>query len=103
MDEQDFEVETAFVVFLRDGQAFGTNDLGELTVNFEGKPVKIKPARKAEPDDLYRASMEVAKDVQIAQTAQAVVQMSMQVSQQMAEQMQAQKIAQQAGLHVPNR
>lgn len=100
---EKFEVETAFVVFQKDGQAYGTNDLGELVLNIEGKPMKVEVSRKAEPDDLYRASMEVAKDVQVAQTAQAVVQMTMQVSQQMAEQVRSQQIAEKAGLHIPGR
>lgn len=100
---EEFKVETAFLVFLKDGQAYGTNDLGDLVLNMEGKPMKLVANRRAEPDDLYRASMEVAKDVQVTQTAQAVVQMTMQVSHQMAEQARSQQIAEQAGLHIPGR
>lgn len=108
-EEKMMAVDTAFVVFVQDGVAYATNDLGTLEISMQGQKVKLEPMRRSTPDDLYRYASEVAKDVQVSQTAEAVVQATMQVSQQLAQQAQAQEIAKQTGvggsggLHVPRR
>lgn len=65
------EADTAFVVFVQNGMAFATADLGEVKLRVQGQEVSVQPARPATPEDMYRYSMEIAKDVQVAETAAA--------------------------------
>ena len=93
-DEAEAEVlgaDTAFVVFVQDGMAYATNDLGTVEVTVQGQKLAIEPMRKAGPDDLYRYSMEVAKDVQIAQTATKTAMQMFEITKQLQEQQAAEQ------------
>lgn len=79
-------VDTAFVVFVRDGVAYATPDLGEVEVGIEGKRLSLEPMRRANPDDLYRYSTEVAKDVQVSQTAAKTAIQMLELTRQLQEQ-----------------
>jgi hypothetical protein len=104
------DVETAFVVFAQDGAGFGIAKLGEVSIKLGDDEVVLELAREATRDDMYRYSTEVAKDIQVASTAEATMAQFVAYTQHMQQQMQAQQIAQQTGmapggkgLHVPGR
>ena len=92
--------DTAFVVFVQDGVAYATNELGKIEVGVQGQKLVIDPLKKATPDDLYRYSMEVAKDVQVSQTAAKTAQQMFEITRQLQQQQAAEGAS---GLHVPGR
>lgn len=92
--------DTAFVVFVQDGVAYATNEVNRVEVGVQGQKLAVEPARKATPDDLYRYSMEVAKDVQVSQTAAKTAQQMFEVTRQLQQQQAAEGSG---GLHVPGR
>lgn len=92
--------DTAFVVFVQDGIAYATNEVERVEVGVQGQKLAIEPGRKASPDDLYRYSMEVAKDVQVSQTAAASAKQIFDITMQLQKQQQAEGSS---GLHVPGR
>lgn len=95
-------VDTAFVIFVQDGVAYATNDLGEVSVTVEGQSVSVEPMRRASPDDLYRYSTEVAKDVQVSQTAAATAMQIFEITKQLQGQVPGQGGGPR-GLHLPGR
>lgn len=101
-------VDTAFVIFVQDGVGFAVSGLGEVEVDLGGKAVRLESMKTADAGDMFRYCSEVAKDIQVSETAtQTVRQMAMytqQLQQQMQNQQMAQKIQQSGGpggLHVP--
>lgn len=94
-----FGADTAYVVFVQDGVAYATNDLEEVVVNVQGQKMIIESRRKATPDDLYRYSMEVAKDVQVSETASKVALQMFEITKQLQAQQAEQ--AQKPRIHVP--
>jgi hypothetical protein len=76
------DVATAFVVYeTTDGVCVGAPVVASIELrDDQGNPVRIRPARQATPDDLWRGCAEVAKDVSNAQVAALVVQQMMNVS-----------------------
>lgn len=98
-ERQVLAADTAFVVFVQDGMAYATNDLGDVEVTVDNRTFFVEAMRKASPDDLYRYSMEVAKDVQVSQTAAASAMQIFEITKQL----QAQAQSQAGGLHVPGR
>lgn len=57
----------------------------------EGNEIRLVPNREPGHDDLWRASAEVAKDVESAQTANQTAQTFMQITQAMQQQAQVQR------------
>lgn len=99
-EPENLTADTAFLVFVQDGVAYATNDLGRVEVEVQGQKLSIDPVKKATPDDLYRYSMEVAKDVQVSQTAAKTAQQMFEITRQLQQQQAAEGSS---GLHVPGR
>ena len=78
------KVTTAFLLVYKDGRWMATPDLNT--------PLVLK--REATPDDIWDACTKVARDIDIADTAQAVLGFQQQMAQQMMQAQQAQRIAQ---------
>lgn len=94
-------VDTAFVVFVQDGVGYAITDIGQVEIGINGKAVVLESMKKADTGDLFRYCTEVAKDVQVSETATATVQQQMMMAQQMQ-----QRVAMgggPSGLHVPGR
>lgn len=109
-EEESMVVDTAFVVFVQDGVGFGVAGLGDVEVDINGKVMRLEPMKQADAGDMYRYSMEVAKDIQVSETATNTVRQMAMYTQQMQRAMQDQKLAQQVksgggpgGIHVPGR
>ena len=83
--------DTAFVVFVQDGVAYATNHLEHVEVTVQEQKLLVEPMRKATPDDLYRYSMEVAKDVQVSETASKVAMQMFEITRQLQAQQQAEQ------------
>lgn len=90
-EPQILGADTAFVVFVQDGVAYATNDLEHVEVVVQGQKLLIEPLRKATPDDLYRYSMEVAKDVQVSETASKTAMQMFEITKQLQEQQAAEQ------------
>lgn len=105
------DVDTAFVVFVQNGEAFGVANIGDTTVKFEDKEVHLNPSRKCSASDMWRASTEVAKDIEVQEIASTTIQMQMQQAMGMQRALQEQQIREQiakgggapgpGGLHIP--
>lgn len=113
-DRNVMAVDTAFVVFIQDGAAYGVASLGEVAVRLGEDDVFLEPLRQATPDDLWRGCAEVCKDIEVSATASTTMAQFVEYTRQMQQQMQAQKVAQQVmgqkggkspggGLQVPGR
>lgn len=77
-------VETAFLVVLKEGRWLATPDIAT--------PLVLD--RQADTDDMREASVKVARDIDISDTAQAVIAMQQQMAYAMAQARQNQQIAQ---------
>ena len=66
-------VDSAFVVFIQDGEAFGVGQLADATVYIEDKLVHIEPSKHADSATMWRGCTEVAKDIQVHEQASKVV------------------------------
>jgi len=96
--------DTAFVVFVQDGEAYGVATLGpNVQIEKEGQVFDVLPGRTATANDMHRACSEVVKDIVVAQTASQTMQQMALYTAQMQAQMRDSKIAQQAGIQVPGR
>lgn len=109
-EKESMVVDTAFVVFVQDGVGFGVAGLGDVEVDINGKVVRLELMKQADAGDMYRYSMEVAKDIQVSETATNTVRQMAMYTQQMQRAMEDQKLAQQVqsgggpgGIHVPGR
>lgn len=78
------KVTTAFLLVYKDGRWMATPDVST--------PLVL--AREASTDDIWDGCTKVVRDIDISETAQAVVGFQQQLAMQMAQQRQAQKIAQ---------
>lgn len=70
-DMDHLSVDTAFVVFAQDGVGYASVEISNIELDLHGNPVRLTLSRKAGQDDLYRYATEVAKDVQVQETAHA--------------------------------
>lgn len=98
--DQVMPAETAFAVFVVDGAAYAVSDIRKLVVGFEGRELDIESMRRAEPDDMYRYACEVAKDIQVSQTAAKTAEQMMNITAQIQKRLQQDKTQ---GLTVPGR
>lgn len=109
LEVPEMAVDTVFVVFAQEGVGYGTVEVGDVVLEKDGSPVRLAPSRKASADDLYRYSMEIAKDIQVQETAAATVhnlaQQTVQIQQALQNQALADRIGQRGGngLQVPGR
>lgn len=101
-------VDTAFVVFVQDGVGFAVSGLGTVEVDLGNKRVVLEALKTADAGDMYRYCSEVAKDIQVSETATQTMRQFVMYTQQMQQQMQNQQVAQKiakgggpGGLHVP--
>lgn len=101
------DVDSVFVVYIKDGEPIGTNVVHEVLIEHEGTTTLVNPKDRASLDDMWRGVSEVKRDLEAQRTASItanyVIQGQMQMAQQMAQQAEAQKIAQKTGLTVPGR
>lgn len=108
-EEQDAPqiVDAAFLVFAQDGVGYALPVRRAVVTDPAGTVTDFDPMRLATPDDMYRYSHEVAKDVNVATTATAVVRQmaeyTARLQSSLRDQALASQIQQQGGLHVPGR
>lgn len=78
------KVTTAFLLVLQDGQWMATPDVNT--------PLTLE--RQADTEDMWIGATKVARDIDVAETAQAVVGMQQHLAMQIQQQQQAARIAQ---------
>ena len=95
-------VDSAFVVFIQDGEAFGVGKLADVVVEIEDKLVHLEPAAHADTSTMWRGCTEVAKDIQVHEQAAKVVEAMDAHAMRMQQALQQQRAGGGAGrLHVP--
>lgn len=102
-DDVRYEVETAFVVYIKDGAAHATGRIYDLSIEVPdgqggSRAVVLAPQRDCDADAMYRAVQEVSKDVLIGQMTDNVVRAQLALAQQLSQQ---QRNSAASKLHVP--
>lgn len=101
------DVATAFVVYqTTDGMCVGAPVVATLELRGDdGKPVRLRTARQATADDLWRGCAEVMKDVNNAQAAALIVEQMLAISRAAISQQRNAEIAEKVrqNLFVPGR
>lgn len=100
-DEREaMHVDSAFVVFFQDGEAFGVGSLGTVSIVMEGKEVFLEPAKPANTAMMWRGCSEVVKDIVVHEQAAKTVEALQAHTLQMHQALQQQKPGG-GRLHVP--
>lgn len=78
-------VDSAFVVFFQDGEAFGVGSLGTVSMKVEGEEIFLEPEKPSDTAMMWRGCTEVAKDIvvheQAAKTVEALQAHTLQMHQ----------------------
>lgn len=96
----ELSVDTAFVIFVQDGEAFAAASVGTLELTHGDQVVRVDPIRQADLRTMWLAATEVAADIDRVRTAEKLIEA------QQAHIMQMQAALQQAQpgggrLHIP--
>jgi hypothetical protein len=84
-------VDTAFLVFVQEGEAFGISKIGKATILGEDdKEFDVHPLREANVKDMWRACTEIVDDIGVSRMTQSVSAHVMQAFQAQAMQIQQQ-------------
>lgn len=93
-------VDSAFVVFFQDGEAFGVGSLGTVSVKMGGEEMFLEPGKPASTAMMWRGCTEVVKDIEVHETAVKTVEALQAHTLQMHQALQQQKPGG-GRLHVP--
>ena len=107
-EDEEFEepevmrVDSAFVVFFQDGEAFGVGSLGTVSLKIEDEEVLLDPIKTADTSMMWRGCTEVAKDIVVHEQATKTVEALQARTMQMHQALQQQNQSPGGGrLHVP--
>ena len=93
-------VDSAFVVFFQEGEAFGVGSLGTVSMKVEGDEIFLEPEKPSDTAMMWRGCTEVAKDIVVHEQAAKTVEALQAHTLQMHQALQQQKPG--AGrIHVP--
>ena len=84
-------VDSAFVVFFQDGEAFGVGSLGTVSINMEGEEIYLEPGKPADTGMMWRGCTEVAKDIVVHEQATKTVEAMQAYTMQMHKALQEQQ------------